>query len=115
MKPSINIADRNGQINKYPHSLINAIRASLKCSAELIKKPEALTITCSSKSKHHTDILDGLVPPSISTGYRSVAYLKYEILAVVAAQIQGRSNEEIRLLVKELVAQRQNLFIGVQL
>ncbi len=46
---------------------------------------------------------------------KSVAYVKHEVLAVVAAQISGKTKDEIRLLVKELVAQRQNLLNEVQL
>ena len=112
MTPFTNVSDRSDHINEYPTTFLNAFRS--KFSLELIKQPEVLTITCSSKSKHHTDILDELMPPSISTGDRSVAYVKYEVLAVVAARVQGRSKDEIRLLVKELVVQRQNLLSGMQ-
>jgi len=39
---------------------------------------------------------------------------KSEVLAVNAVQIQDQSDDEIRSLVRGLVAQRQNLFCGVQ-
>ena len=112
MTPIENISDRADQINEYQSSYLKTIHAY--DYFELIKKPEVLVMTCSSKSKHHTDIIKGLMVPSIAIGSRSVAYLKYEVLAVIAAQIKGQSDDEIRSLVKQLVAQRQNLMVEVQ-
>jgi len=66
-----------------------------------------------SKSTHHLRVNAGVAPPPIPIGDRAVAYVEYEVLAVIAAQIKGQTNDEIRLLVTELVAQRQNLVSGI--
>lgn len=109
MTPNANVHHHNDAVN--PVILLNAIPACAQLN--LIKKKQALKLACISKSTLHLKIIDGLFPPSISIGDRAVAFVEYEVLAVVAAQIQGRSKDEIRLLVKELVAQRQNLMSGV--
>ena len=106
-----NLPDHADQINQFP--TLKALHTA--CPLELIRKPEVLALTCSSKSKHHSDVLDKLMAPSFPIGCRSVAYRKFEILSVIAARIQGKSDDEIRLLVKNLVAQRQNLLSEVQL
>jgi len=82
---------------------------------KLIRKPKVIKISGVSKSTLHLRINDGLMPPPISIGERAVAYVEHEVLAVIAAQIKGHSDDEIRSLVVELVAQRQNLFSGVHL
>lgn len=111
MNPITNVSDRVDQINEYPSSFLNSIPPY--DYFRIIKKPKVLVMTCDSKSAHHDKILKGLMVPSISIGLRSVAYIEFEILSVVAARIQGKSDDEIRLLVKKLVAQRQNLSLGV--
>ncbi|MCW8834142.1 MAG: AlpA family phage regulatory protein [Colwellia sp.] len=105
MTPSTNVADCNDQINK--NTYLNSVPTCEQL--KIIKKHKALEIACISKSTMHLKIIEGLFPPSISLGDRAVAFVKHEVLAVVAAQIQGQSKDEIRLLVKELVAQRQTL------
>ncbi|MBA6251805.1 AlpA family transcriptional regulator [Colwellia sp. MB3u-55] len=109
--PTSNVADLGHQINEF--NFLNLLSAGNKL--KLIRKVEVLALTCMSKSTLHLKLKDGLYAPSISIGDRAVAFIEHEILAVIAAQIQGRSKEEIRLLVKELVAQRQCLTLGEQL
>ena len=106
--PRPNVADLGHQINEY--NFLNLPLAANKL--KLIRKREVLALTCMSKSTLHLRLKDGLYAPSISIGDRATAYIEYEILAVIAAQIQGKSKDEIRLLVKELVAQRQNITVG---
>ena len=112
MTPPINLSDPSVQIND-----IAPLKYNLNTTIhrfKLIKKPEVLTLMCMSKSTLHVKQNDGLIAPSISIGDRAVAYVEHEVLAVIAAQIKGQSDEEIRLLVKQLVAQRQNLTVEVQ-
>jgi len=108
--PDTNVADHGDQINEFLRSFLDSIRSNY--DLEIIKIPEALTLTQSSKSKHYADISAGLMVPGFSTGLRSMSYRKVEVLAVITAQIQGKSKDFIRLLVKELVAQRQNITLG---
>ncbi len=104
MTPNANISDPSGQINGllYPQKTYSPI-------LKIIKKPQVLELACISKSTLHLQILGGLFPPSILLGDRAVAFVEYEVLAVITAQIQGKSKDEIRILVKDLVAQRQHL------
>jgi len=113
MTPSTNVSEHLDHINQKYSSFLNAAQGSI--DFVFIKKPEVLTRTNSSKTKHHADIIKGLMVPSFSIGERAVAYLKHEVLAVMLAQAQGKSKDEIRLLVKELVAQRQFISLGEQL
>ena len=62
-----------------------------------------------SRSSHYNDISDGLFPPPISIGDRAVATPDYEVDTMIAAQIEGKSKEGLRSLVKDLVASRKNL------
>ena len=63
-----------------------------------------------SRSSHYNDISDGLFPPPIPIGDRAVATPDYEVDTMIAAQVAGKSPEELRVIVKELVASRKELF-----
>ena len=131
MTPSTNVLDPRVQINgldghkttsnsNYSHSVttnISTSSASIKeaClsragSLSLIKKTEVLDLACISKSTLHFRIQSGLMPPSISLGGRSVAFVQHEIQAVLAALVAGQSNEEIKHLITVLVSVRQDIF-----
>ena len=56
-----------------------------------------------------TRIIDGLYPPPISLGARAVGWLSCETNAVIAAIAAGQSDDDIRELVKSLVARRVQL------
>lgn len=75
----------------------------------LSRKPEALHLLKISKSTLHVHINEGLIGPPIQISDRAVAFVRSEIMAVIAAQIAGCSKEEIKTLVKSLVEQRQEL------
>lgn len=107
MTPNANVSDLGTHINN------NTLLTSTPYKKlKLIRKAEVLALTCLSKSTLHLKLQGGLLAPSIMIGERAVAFVEYEVLAVVNAQIQGKSKDEIRLLVKELVAQRQHLVLG---
>jgi prophage regulatory protein len=57
------------------------------------------------KSTIYRDINDGLLPPPLKLGASSV-WVESEIEAINQAIIAGKSDDEIRQLVKELVAAR---------
>lgn len=61
------------------------------------------------QSTLRTRIIEGLYPPPISLGARAVGWLAHETEAVIAATAAGQSDDYIRELVQELVAQRMEL------
>jgi len=81
---------------------------------KLERKPDVLSRTGFSRSTLHTRIEEGLFVPPISLGSRAVAFFELETNTVIAAMIAGKSKDEIKELVKSLVAQRQEL-VGTSL
>ena len=69
-----------------------------------------LPVTCerlgAPRSTVYRDISRGLLPPPVRLGQRSSGWPDDEIAAIVDARIAGKSEEEIRELVKRLVAAR---------
>lgn len=51
-------------------------------------------------------IARGLMPPGIALGWRSVGWPAHELDAIAAARIAGKTEDEIRALVLDLVAAR---------
>jgi len=74
---------------------------------QLIRRPLVLSLTQRSKSSLLLDEQNGLFPPSISIGSRAKAYIKEEIDAVILARIQGKTPDQIKALVQELIQQRK--------
>jgi prophage regulatory protein len=73
---------------------------------KLIKLPQVLALTAKSRTGHYADIKDGLMTPPVRLSIHSVAWPEQEITAINSARIAGKSNEEIRALVRDLVAAR---------
>lgn len=48
----------------------------------------------------------GLMPPGIALGIRAVAWPAHELDAIAAARIASKTEDEIRALVRDLVAAR---------
>jgi prophage regulatory protein len=76
-------------------------------SIKIIRKPEVLSITGLSRTTHQTRISEGLMPPPISIGARAVGFIFSEIQTVLAARSIGKSDDEIKDIVKSLLKQRQ--------
>jgi prophage regulatory protein len=51
-------------------------------------------------------VKDGLFPKPVRIGPNSVAWPDYEIDALIRARVAGKSDEDIRALVRELEAKR---------
>lgn len=51
-------------------------------------------------------IARGLMPPGIALGWRSVGWPARELDAIAAARIAGKTEDEIRALVRDLIAAR---------
>ena len=73
------------------------------------RKSEVLQRIGLSRSTLHSKIQKGLWCPPISLGARAVGFLEYETDELIAAHINGYSPEQLRELVKNLVAERAML------
>jgi prophage regulatory protein len=60
----------------------------------------------------HQDVHDGLLTPAITIGSRWSAWPSDEIDQIARARIAGWSNDDLRALVKELVARRKTAAPG---
>ena len=80
----------------------------------LIRLQQLLQRRGRSRSSHYADVRVGLYPPPIplSPDGRSVAWLEHEDAAVNAAMVAGASAEEVRALVRDLVAMRSMIPVG---
>ena len=75
---------------------------------KLLRLPEVLSITGLKKTTHYRLIQEGLIPPPVMAGIRSVAWPESEIKAITEARIEGRTLGEIRELVVSLVEARKS-------
>jgi prophage regulatory protein len=79
---------------------------------KIVRRPEVLELLQISRSNLYKKIENGLFPKPINLGDRAVAWLSTENEQVLAAMIQGQSQDEIKELVKRLIKDRQQ-FKGV--
>lgn len=62
------------------------------------------------KSSFYAHIEEGLLPPPIRLGKRSVGWLESEINAVIRARIQNQSDDEIKALVQQQIRKRREQY-----
>lgn len=74
---------------------------------QFIKISTVLHQSALSKSTLYSKIQAGLFPPPCSIGARAVAWLQGEVDTVLAAMVAGKSDNEMRALVADLVAKRK--------
>lgn len=72
----------------------------------LLKKAVVLGRTGYSSSTLYNRINEGTFCPPIALGVRGVAYVEYEVQAVLQAMVAGKSKEELQSLVQSLIKQR---------
>jgi len=75
----------------------------------ILRLPVVLKERGRSRSAHYQDIQQGLFTKPVSIGLRAVGWPENEVLALNAARIAGKSNDEIRQLVIKLEADRKTL------
>jgi prophage regulatory protein len=75
---------------------------------QLLRRNEVIRLTARSRSALLIDEKEGLFCPPISIGYRAVAYVKYEVDEIIKARIQGKTNQQIKSIVTDLLSQRQS-------
>lgn len=71
-----------------------------------LREPQLRKRRARCKPKNYKDISDGLLTPPIKLGARCSVWPEHEINALLAAEIRGASQDEIRALVNKLVADR---------
>ena len=74
----------------------------------LLSLSETLAQRCKSRATHYRDINSGLYPPPVRVGKRAVAWPSHEVDQIIAGQIAGLSDEQIRVLVKRIVEARKS-------
>lgn len=75
----------------------------------ILRVPITAQLRGRSRSAHYSDILSGLFPPPIKVGPRASGHPENEVAAMNEATIAGKSADELRKLVIELVASRKTL------
>ena len=88
-------------------SSINTQTSTHKYAPRILRKPEVIALTNLSKSTLYNRIKDGLMPPAISLGSRSVGFISSEIDAVIDALCQEKTPDQIKSLVQDLIKQRK--------
>jgi len=78
-------------------------------SLRIIRKQKVKDRTGISFSQMYKLILEGKFPPQIKLGPRASGWIESEIDAINAARITGKSDDEIRDLVKTLMEKRQKI------
>lgn len=73
----------------------------------LLRKNEVLASQGFKKSTLHKQINEGVFPPPVSIGPRAVAWPSNEVEQITNARIAGKSPEQLKVLVEDLVAKRQ--------
>jgi prophage regulatory protein len=73
---------------------------------KMLRGPKAQAKTGNKRSNFYDLISQGLLPPGVSIGGRCKAWPDTELEAVNIARAAGRSDDEIRALVKKIVAER---------
>jgi prophage regulatory protein len=77
-------------------------------TVEFMKRPEVDATMAQKHASTYVQVREGLLPPPIKVGVASI-WVRREIQAVARARAAGWSNDQIRRLVQELVAQRPSL------
>lgn len=77
---------------------------------KIIRRPEVLAKTGRSKSAFYNDVKSGLFVPPISIGARSVGWVESECDKMIQAMIAGYSEQQLKNLVHDLVANRSIKF-----
>jgi len=74
---------------------------------QFIRSNEVHKILALGRTAVDCGIADGVIPPRISLGKRAAGFLKHELEAVIVARAAGRSDEDVRNLVDQLVLSRE--------
>lgn len=73
----------------------------------MLRMPALKVRTGRGRSTNYHDIARGLMVPPVAMGDRCATWPSDEVDRIIAARIAGRSDDEIRQLVRDLVAARR--------
>ena len=73
------------------------------------RKPAVLSRTGMSHATLYRRISEGLFPPGVTLGNRSVGWLAHEVDTMLSAFAAGKSTKELQSIVKALIEKRQTL------
>ena len=76
-------------------------------SLRIERKPAVLNRTGMSHATLYRRISEGLFPPGICLGNRSVGWLAHEVDAMLIAFASGKTTEQLQTVVKTLIEKRQ--------
>lgn len=76
-------------------------------ATKLLKFHDVASRVTGSRSSIYARIKAGTLPPPIRISSQSAAWVEHEIEAVLRAQIAGKSGEDLKNIVSDLVRQRQ--------
>jgi prophage regulatory protein len=96
---SITLKANQGQKNMTTHQI--------KQPVTILRIPAVLKRRGRSRSSHYADIKAGLFVKPVLIGLRATGTPDYEVDALIAARIAGKTDEEIRALVIKLEADRK--------
>ena len=71
--------------------------------------PATLSRTGKSHSAFYRAISEGLFTPPVKIGAKSAAHPRHEVDAIMAAELNGATPDELKALVTQLMAQRKAL------
>jgi prophage regulatory protein len=74
----------------------------------ILRLPAVLRERGRSRSAHYLDIQQGLFTKPVAIGLRAVGWPDHELSALNAARIAGKTEDEIRALVRKLEAARKD-------
>lgn len=80
--------------------------SEVKAAAAILRRKTVEGLTGYSRSTIYLRIAQGVFPKPVSLGARAVGWPSADIAAVNAARIAGKSDEQLRALVKKLEAVR---------
>lgn len=78
-------------------------------SKTILRLPAVLKERGRSRSTHYLDIQQGLFTKPVSIGARAVGWPEHEVATLNEARIAGKSDAEIRALVKKLEVNRKQM------
>lgn len=81
----------------------------------LLRCPELRRVTGKGRTANYDDVKVGLLPPPVRIGSRAVAWPQPEVEKIVAARAAGATDDDIRRLVKRLVADRRERAVALGL
>jgi prophage regulatory protein len=85
----------------------------MKLNFCLLRLDQTLEMRRKSRSAHYRDVNAGMFPAPVRVGRRAVAWPAHEVQAILAAQVAGKGDAEIRDLVARLVSARSEFKLEV--